>query len=247
MNPLDVVDIDDFERDGFLKLSDFTSEREIGPIRDVYDAIMDGSIEIAGDRMLGGVTRQVMNPSNELDGFAENDVLRAGFNVATALLGTADLEKSFEMLIFKPPGHPNPTPWHQDMAYMDHPFAPAGSPIALGSIQFWVALDDADEENGCMHFAPGFHTRPLLEHRVASGDPLDDSRLLELAHPDRDLSDAPRVACPIRAGGATAHTLGTPHYTPSNESTTRPRRAYIFNIATREINQTLFSRTKNQL
>jgi hypothetical protein len=44
-----------------------------------------------------------------------------------------------------------------------------------------------------------------------------------------DLKSA--VACPLRAGGATVHNYGTPHFTPPNRSANRPRRAYIFNFA----------------
>jgi ectoine hydroxylase-related dioxygenase (phytanoyl-CoA dioxygenase family) len=194
--------------------------------------LIERAVVAEGDRMLGGITRQVMFPSRAHQTFDRNAVVRRGIRIGRQLLGTDEVARSFDMLIDKPPGHPHATPWHQDMAYARHPFAPAGSTITQESVQFWVALDDADEENGCMHFAAGSHDRPLLEHRVASGDPHDDSRLLELANPGRDLAAATIVAAPLRAGGATVHSYGTPHYTPPNRSASRPRRAYIFNVAT---------------
>ena len=182
--------------------------------------------------MLGGVTRQVMIPSREHPVFDRNDAVRTGIRIGRELLGTHDVHRSFDMLIYKPPAHPHATPWHQDMSYAQHPFAPAGSTITLESIQFWVALDDVDEGNGCMHFVPGFHRKPLLPHRIASGDPADDGRLLEIVDPDRELAGAAVTAAPLPAGGATVHSYGTPHYTPPNRSEDRPRRAYIFNVAT---------------
>jgi ectoine hydroxylase-related dioxygenase (phytanoyl-CoA dioxygenase family) len=151
--------------------------------------------------------------------------------------------RSYEMLIYKPPGHPHATPWHQDAAYAHSPHAPAGTPITLESIQFWVALDDADEENGCMHFVPGHHTRPLLAHRVASGAASEDHRLLVLVDPDAQLDLSRVVACPLPAGGATLHSYGTPHYTPPNRSADRPRRAYIFNVVTERGIRYLLGRT----
>jgi ectoine hydroxylase-related dioxygenase (phytanoyl-CoA dioxygenase family) len=228
---LDDAEVAHFERDGFLVLPDFVDDSVLRELRRAYDEVIDREVRARGDRMLGGITRQVMIPSNAHPTFDRNDAVRRGIHVARALLRQHDVQRSFDMLIDKPPGHPHATPWHQDMSYADHPFAPPGSPIVLASLQFWVALDDVDADNGCMHFAPGFHRQPLLEHRVASGDPLDDSRLLELVDPERQLSSASVTAAPLIAGGATVHSYGTPHYTPPNR-TDRPRRAYIFNIAT---------------
>jgi ectoine hydroxylase-related dioxygenase (phytanoyl-CoA dioxygenase family) len=153
-------------------------------------------------------------------------------HIGRQLFGTEAVHRSFDMLIYKPPGHPHETPWHQDMAYSGHPTAPPGTAISLESIQVWLALDDADEENGCMHFVPGRHRDPLLEHEVAAGDPADDGRLLAITDPAAALDLSTVVPAPLRAGGCTMHTQGTPHFTPPNRSSDRPRRAYIFNVAT---------------
>ncbi len=217
---------------GFLALPRFVDDDQLAGLRGAYDELLERRVEAAGDRMLGGVTRQIMFPSQAHPVFDRNPVLAAGIELGRELLGSHEVYRSFDMLIFKPPGHPEATPWHQDAAYARSPFAPAGTRIVLESIQFWVALDDADAENGCMHFAPGHHTKPLLQHRVASGEPAEDSRLLELVAPESQLDLEGAIACPLPAGGCTLHTYGTPHYTPPNRSAHRPRRAYIFNVAT---------------
>jgi hypothetical protein len=85
-----------------------------------------------------------------------------------------------------------------------------------------------------MHFLAGYHTQPLLEHYVASGEPHDSNRLLAVVDPDRQLDLNAVVPGPIAAGGVTMHSYGTPHFTPVNRTTDRPRRAYIFNFSTRE-------------
>ncbi len=41
-------------------------------------------------------------------------------------------------------------PWHQDGAYFKL--------IPEANISFWLALDEATEENGCMQVLPGTHT-----------------------------------------------------------------------------------------
>ena len=112
------------------------------------------------------------------------------------------------------------------------PFAPAGSPIKSVTAQFWLALDDADEENGCMHFHAPISKTQLLPHRVISGAEGNDARLLGLEHPEDHIDQTKVTPCPLTAGEATVHEGGTLHYTPANLST-RPRRAYIFNFADR--------------
>jgi len=79
-----------------------------------------------------------------------------------------------------------------------------------------------------MQFVPGFQAE-LLPHLVAGGAPDDDGRLLAIVDPATTLDLAAAVACPVKAGGATVHNEGTPHYTGPNQ-TDRPRRAYIMNF-----------------
>jgi hypothetical protein len=221
------VDITALERDGFLVVDQLVAGADLERLRAAYDEVIDQRVLAPGDRYLGGLIRQVMVPSAVHPVFADNPALRRVLEILGAVLpGPA---RTFDMLIYKPPGDPNETPWHQDMAYAHEPVARAGTPNDRPNVQVWIAMDDVDEENGCMHFVPGIHRAPLVEHRVAAGDPADQGRLLEISDlADVDLSTA--VACPLRAGGATMHLSGTPHYTPANRSADRPRRAYIVNV-----------------
>ena len=83
-----------------------------------------------------------------------------------------------------------------------------------------------------MHFLPGEHRAPLHDHYVAGGEPTYSQRLLAIREPEQVLDLQRAVACPLRAGGATVHGYGTPHFTPGNRTPDRPRRAYIFNFST---------------
>lgn len=80
-----------------------------------------------------------------------------------------------------------------------------------------------------MRFLPTPYGSPSRPHRVASGAPDDEGRLVELAEA---VDEAEAVWCPVPAGGCTFHFLGTPHATDGNRSR-RPRRAYIFNVGLR--------------
>lgn len=219
-----------YDEDGFLVIERLIDDDEVARLRAAYDEILDGRVTVERDdgRMLGGRTRQVMWPREGHPTFRENRALDEADEVVRQLFGSSMFV--FDMLIYKPPRHPEETPWHQDMSYAVMPLAEAGTEIRLSTVQFWVALDDADVENGCMHFLPGYHKQPLMEHRVAGGDPAKDDRLLALVDPENQVDLSRAVAAPLKAGGATMHSYGTPHYTPPNRSATRPRRAFIFNL-----------------
>ena len=232
-NTLTPEQVEAWHRDGFLVLESFVDDATLAQLRTGYDEIISKDVEAAGDRMLGGVTRQVMLPSAAHPVFDRNAVVRKGIHIGRQLFGTDDVVRTFDMLIYKPPNHPHDTPWHQDMAYAGRPVAEKGTAIILESIQFWVPLDDVDLENGCMQFVGGYHTRPLLEHFVASGDPDDEGRLLALVDPEGQIDMSKVVVAEIPAGAATMHSYGTPHYTSANRSPDRHRRAYIFNVAVR--------------
>ena len=73
----------------------------------------------------------------------------------------------------------------------------------------------------------------MLEHHVASGEPDYSQRLLAIRDAKDVLDLSTAVACPLKAGGATVHNYGTPHYTSGNRTTGRRRRAYIFNFSSR--------------
>jgi hypothetical protein len=220
--------VERWHRDGFLVLPRFVAGDDLEELRSAYDEVLtDGSA--AGDRFLGALTRQVMNPASAHPVFDDNAALRAAMSIAGQLFGRPAARRFFDMLIYKPQGHAYDTPWHQDLAYAMQPFAPAGTMPQSPSAQFWIPLDDVDEENGCMCFASGYQDQPLMPHLVASGDPADDGRLLALVDPDL-VDPARRVVAPIPAGGVTIHAPATPHYTGANHSTTRHRRAYIFNL-----------------
>lgn len=223
----------DYRDRGFGHLDRLIDDDQVAELREAYDRVMAADPDRGA--LLGGVTRQLMLPSTFDPTFRQNAALDHAYEVARSILGTEDVAQNFDMLIHKPAGHPHETPWHQDISYVQVPFAPKGFPTLGLTIQFWVAIDDADEENGCMHFVPGRHREGGLEHRVASGLPTDSNRLLEIVDPEVHLDLGAMVAVPLAAGGCTFHGEGTPHATPPNRSVDRPRRAYIFNVAASEV------------
>jgi len=99
-------------------------------------------------------------------------------------------------------------PWHQDNGYVP--------PEPQDNMTVWVALDDVDEQNGCIYVKPGSHRLGLLPHRRFSAD---------VWHLQVD-APGPEEAVPMRAGEAIAFTGLTVHCSKLN-LTDKPRRAFF--------------------
>ena len=222
--------ITSFSDNGFAAFEQFIDSEGLAQLRKSYDYLLTHGAKDprSDDRLLGGLTRQIMGPEFSLPFFADNAALEAGFEIAREMCGWDRPIKTFSMLIYKPPGHPHETPWHQDASYAVEPVTPAGIKIGKRTLQFWVAVDDADIKNGCMHFHPNTSDKTLA-HYVSSGSTTEQSRLLAIENLAEHVTEAGITPVPLKAGGATVHHEGTPHFTPPNHSD-RPRRAYIFNI-----------------
>ena len=121
------------------------------------------------------------------------------------------------MVIMKPPSIGGEVTCHQDSTFlMTEPETCIG---------FWLAIDEATLENGCMEFIPGEHKSPLrrLFRRLPGGG-------TEMA----ELSDAPypedrRVAAPAAIGDLVIFSGRAPHMSRANRSA-NPRMAYTLHM-----------------
>jgi hypothetical protein len=121
-----------------------------------------------------------------------------------------------DFLISKLAGSTLAIRWHQDYSYW-----PVDSPFG---VMVWVALDDADADNGCLRYIPGTHTlgekQPADFVIGAHQAPRSDLPPLEAeARADE------AVVMPVRAGGLLVHNHLVWHMSPPNP-TPRPRRAW---------------------
>jgi hypothetical protein len=136
---------------------------------------------------------------------------------ASALIGSADVVLFQDNLVWKPPGARR-IEWHQDYSYW-----PLDSPRG---VTFWLALDDADEENGCLSYIPGSHhlgERQPADFITGTGQPARPG-LPPLNWADRE-QDA--VSVSAAAGELLVHDPLVWHMSGANAST-RHRRALTF-------------------
>jgi len=214
-----------FNRDGYLVVEELLTADEITYYRDIYEQFLSDKIDTGKFRSdLGGFVKedkqpasreritQIMLPSRLLPELTDQPLHRKTLAIARQLLGL-DMALDFDMLIDKAPFTNTPTPWHQDSAYW----------ISMPDIRAascWVALDDADEHNGCMWYVPGSHKLPIRLHRPAGSG---GGALM------CDAEEKEGMAVAIKKGSCIWHHGGTLHYSRGN-STANRRRAFITNF-----------------
>ena len=217
-----------FHRDGFLKLDRLTTADDIARVTELLDGLFERFRELPsnlafdlGDKKNhDGAQRmpQINNCVQFEPRLKETLVFRNAETIAKQLLGD-EAKFSYDHAIYKPPRNGREVPWHQDLGY-----GASRNPDAICfNANFWIPLQDATIENGCMQFIPHSHWGNLLPHHPIGHDP----KVHTLETDNIDATHA--VACPLKVGGATIQHGKTLHYTGPN-NTDAPRRAWIINF-----------------
>jgi len=111
------------------------------------------------------------------------------------------------MYIFKQPRIGGVVNWHQDASYF------YTKPQSVTT--FWVAVEDATLENGCLHIQKGGHESPLREQFVrGAGDQTFLKILDHTPYPREDES----ISIPVKKGTLIVFHGLLPHYSASNRS-----------------------------
>src|SRR3569833_1530812 len=146
----------EFRESGFLLGPRVYDEAAAERLRQRLDDVIEGRAAKKPEalrNMLGGseqVVVQVVNIWEADDLFREHLYQPEICAMVSQLIGHPVLRVWHDQIQYKPPKVGGPTNWHQD-----HPYWPLIQPADL--VSAWVALDDADEENGCMSMVPSSH------------------------------------------------------------------------------------------
>jgi Phytanoyl-CoA dioxygenase (PhyH) len=209
-----------FAHDGFLSLESLTTPDDIELIRSLLDPLFE-RFDSLGDRAIDYAGRRAPGEAPRCPEVSQAVILEPRLRqtlafsrcreIARHLLGVP-VGYTFDHCIFKAPHGKTPVAWHQDESYNQ-------KPLPLWAAHFWIPLQPATVQNGCMWFVPGSNRGRLLPHYEASRRYNGANRLVNtstLATANVDQSKA--VACPLPVGGATVHHPMTLHYTGANES-----------------------------
>jgi phytanoyl-CoA hydroxylase len=247
-----------FRRDGFLIVPGLVAQDDVQELRQHTTDLMEGKLpeqsgksmedrDIAGD---GGVTVQGLeappahlSPEEKAQYFLRIHMLHRKLelheryllhprllDVLEVLIGP-DVLAMQSMLFLKPPGKPGQG-WHQDSFYIPtHPDTLCGA---------WIAIDDADEQNGAMWFAKGSGQEPVYppcpDTSYGFGDKLvsdinyvqgvsndDDSKNMLSRVADRH----PQVLGSVKAGDVVFFNGHVLHRSKKNWSQDRYRRSFV--------------------
>jgi len=128
-------------------------------------------------------------------------------------LGLAAPQLWQSMFIFKQPGIGGEVRWHQDATFLH------SEPITVTG--FWIALEDATVDNGCLWVAPSGHHGPLRQRFVREGDAVRFVTLDDTPWPGMDEA----VPLEVPAGTLVCFHGLLPHYSAPNRSA-QSRHAY---------------------
>ena len=212
---------DRFERDGYFLVDDLFSADECD---DILGHLERTTFELAlGQAEDGPLSyRPMMHlASAELKAVATDP--RWG-PIVMPLLGPS-VRLYWEQGVAKPPQARTVLPWHQDNGY-----APT---IPERYVTCWLALDDADTDNGCLWVIPGSHRDGTVRHHDVDGSPFRSGY---------DGSEE-GVAVPVRRGSVLVFSSLVMHKSGPNVSD-RQRRAWILQYCEGEA---VHARTKQLL
>ena len=195
--------ITDFNQDGYLSGIRIFPKDEIAKQRDFFDEILAEAVAV-------GKTSYSINTAH-MKYARVYDLIRDPRIVSCVrdLLGEDVIAWGCHYFC-KMPHDGKTVAWHQDASYW--PLTPSRTATV------WLALDDADQENGCMQYIPGSHLHGHIDWR-SSGDS-ESNVLNQTVESPEQYGEAP-VFVELKAGEASIHSDLLLHGSEANQSDRR--------------------------
>jgi phytanoyl-CoA hydroxylase len=208
----------DYDRDGFVVVKNFLSEDEFHKllneldryVREVVPTLPD-SAAFFHDKNLPQTLKQLQHMGR--DEFFENYRQHPRWTSLAQTLVGEPVEAQEPEWFNKPPGVGHRTPPHQDNFYF------CLRPPNV--VTLWLALDDVDEENGCLRYTAGSHHQGIRPHKPTSILGFSQG----IADYAADDEEREKAVC-LAAGDLVAHHGEVIHRADPNGSTKRQRRAF---------------------
>ena len=211
-----------FDREGYVFIPGFLSVQEVDELNQHLAYFIDHSVSMMPsgevfyeDKDDVSTLKQLIN-LNVYDPYFKKILTGSRFEeLAAGLLGEKVIPKTLEYFN-KPPKIGKPTPPHQDAYYFNMTPPQAAT--------MWLALEDVDEENGCVRYVSGSHQRGIRPHGRTSVLGFSQG-ISDFGSEEDHRNERP---FPAKAGDLLVHHAMTIHRAESNASSTRSRRAMGF-------------------
>ena len=221
------VDLSAYARDGFLVLEGFVPQAECdalqaratelaagfapGPAhttfstrdqrhaRDLYFRESGGAVRFFVEEGAPDLLNKIGHALHDLDPVFERFSRHRRLEELARQLGLVEPRLLQSMYLFKHAHVGAEVDWHQDATYLR-----TDPPSVTG---FWIALDDADRDNGCLMALPGAHRGPLRQWFGYEGDELVTRSLDAAPWPAAGLAPVWIVALWVNLALALNHSL----------------------------------------
>ncbi len=210
---------DAYERDGYVYLPHFMSVAEIAELNDHLTRYVAEVVPVMPANHVFYEDAADASTLKQLQDMHRHDAYFGALlmdsrlrELAEILLDDEVVPKNVEFFN-KPARIGKPTPPHQDNFYFNLDPAEA--------VTMWLALEEADEQNGCVRYVTGSHRRGLRSHG-RTGTLGFSQGITDFSSPD---DQANGVAFPAQAGDLLVHHAMTVHWAEGNTSESRSRRA----------------------
>ncbi|NND32987.1 MAG: phytanoyl-CoA dioxygenase family protein [Saprospiraceae bacterium] len=207
-----------FDQIGYVSISGFLNKEELKTLKQALEKIIIEKVPhmthrqaFFEDKNDSSSLKQIQD-LHTVDPYFHNLLIGSRFEeLVEVLLADKVVGKNLQYFN-KPAKIGEATPPHQDGFYfkLDPPTAAT----------MWLAIEDVDEENGCIRYIPGSHLRGQRPHNFSSV--LGFSQGIS-DYGENDYSAEVRV--PVKAGDLLIHHAMTIHRADSNQSATRSRQA----------------------
>ena len=221
LNFLDLQDLTDdelatYEREGYLRYGPILTERGLDRLRDECMQAWRAEKQ-AFDPQQNWLHNSLLSNIHHFapavrDYYFDGPLVEA----ATQVIGP-DVKGATTQLTFKLRGNTMPFGWHQDNAY--------GELDPYTAISSLTALDDADEDNGCLRLVPGSHKEGQAEMEQSIHEKKERVDI------NLDVDDERGVPIPMKAGEAIFFHAWMLHKSEGNHSKDRDRRIVFMRYA----------------
>ena len=192
-------DIQTWNRDGYLGPLEVYDQSTILEIREYFDGLLDKALAEGRDSY--SISSAHLKHARVWDLLNNEQIVR----YVRDLLGE-DVVGWGSHFFCKLPGDGKGVDWHQDCSYW--PLTPSKA------VTVWLAIDDADQDNGCMEVYCGSHTHGLIDFEVS--DPESENVL------DQSVADPEKYGrhrcTPLQAGQISIHSDLLVHGSVPNNS-----------------------------
>lgn len=237
------MQIKEFHRNGFLNGGRILNDDEVQELRDELEGLLERGPDsfaegepkpvlfhnMARNREPESTVWQIVNIWETCPAYRRLIYHPFIVDAISRLTDAGDLMVWHDQIQHKPAGYGGVTGWHQDA-----PLWPIIRPMT--PVSAWIAMDDAEVDNGCMWMTPGSHKWgnqiEFLRTQAHLRQVEEFGRIEGFTPPaDAEITTVTPRPWPVKRGEVSFHHSLTWHGSPYNRSD-RPRRAIAIHYMT---------------